>query len=315
VPDEDGGAALESRLPISRHVMRDDMCRDCGAVCEAGIDALYRAYSGQLLRFVRQCAAERRLPESQLDAEGVVQETFEQLLRDPGAISHPLPWLYTVARRHVARIHGGQRRHAHRDPGRLVDGASTDARWNSLSPPVGWTSLAPRALLEDVIAARAVMDAIADLPDRQRAATYLRQVEGWSLKEIGSYLSCAAATAGVHVHRGTRAIAERQQSADLRGPLPAQPTPAPAHAGDWPMAVAALLLTGMGAGLLYRSGAPLWVVVGPLAIVLAAVTGACLCFWLEDRRLTRLVNPARQRRGSATRCWSSARSDPPRQSQ
>jgi hypothetical protein len=69
-----------------------------------------------------------------------------------------------------------------------------------------WASLAPRADAEDIRAARAVMRAIAGLPDHQRIATYLRQVEGWTLAEIGEYLNCAAATAGVHIHRGTTRV-------------------------------------------------------------------------------------------------------------
>jgi RNA polymerase sigma factor (sigma-70 family) len=165
---------------------------DAGAP-ETGAEGPYRAYSRPLLAFVRRCAAERGLPEDQLGAEDVVNEAFEQMLLARGPISNPPAWLFTVARRIVARVHAEQGR-AHGDPGDHLSrqGVSTQ-----------WTSLAPRAGTEDIIAARAVMNAIAALPGRQRTATYLRQVQGWSLAEIGDYLGCKPATAGVHVHRGT----------------------------------------------------------------------------------------------------------------
>ena len=255
--------------------MRDATC-DCGAACEAGMDALYREYSAPLLRFVHRCGAERGLPESQLDAEGVVHETFEQMLRYPGPISHPPAWLYAVARRRVARIHHGQRRHAPHDPAHLIGEASADVRW---------TSLAARAPAEDVMTARAVMNAIADLPDHQRTATYLRQVEGWSLSEIGDYLSCASATAGVHVHRGTRAVAFSigQVTDKTHGVAPARASAAPAMGCG--AVIALLLVMAVAAGLLYWFGAPLWLVlVGSLAPVVLTVTGACLWSWRAGRK-------------------------------
>lgn len=197
--DEDRGTAIAPWQAATWPATPDSMCMDCGAACEAGTEALYRVYSDPLLRFVRRCGAKRRLAESQLDAEGVVQETFVEILRYQGPIAYPPAWLYAVARRKVARIYAAERRNAHRDPERVIDGANAHLQW---------TSLAPSAPVEHVIATRAVMDAIARLPDRQRAATYFRHVEGWSLSEIGSYLSCTSATAGVHVHRGTRTISQ-----------------------------------------------------------------------------------------------------------
>lgn len=303
VAGEDGDAVLEPRLAASRDAAT---CPDCGALCGAGADALYRAYSGRLLQFVRQYGAERGLSESQLDAEGVVHETFEAMLRHKGLITYPPAWLYAVARRHVARIHGGQRRHGHRDPGRLIDGASADVRW---------TSLAPSAPVEYVVATRAVMDAIAALPDHQRAATYFRQVEGWSLSEIGSYLDCAPATAGVHVHRGTRTVAKDPWTQPaLRLSLPRGRAPYPERAywayGPPPASrsapcavrhgrvavIAVLVVTGVAAGLLYMFGAPwLLVLAGSLAPVALTATGARLRSWRGDRKLLRQVRSGRRR--------------------
>jgi RNA polymerase sigma factor (sigma-70 family) len=186
-----------------------DRRRTDRAAAEAA--ALYRAHAPQLLRFVRRLAALQGLAEAQLDTEGVVHEAFALMLRYQGTIANPPGWLCTVARRLVGRAHARQQRIADGDAGSLIDNG--DARW---------TSLAPRASTEDVLAARAVMQAIAELSDRQQVATYLSIVEGWSRTEIGAYLDCAAATAGVHAHRGTRRIRDRLaslQHAPWRGAL------------------------------------------------------------------------------------------------
>lgn len=283
--DEPGDSPLEPRWPLLLQTTRDATCTDCGTACEAGFEALYRAYSAPLLRFVRRCAAERGLPEAQLDAADVVHDTFERMLFDLDTISNPPAWLYTVARRRVARIHADQRRHAHGDPDHHIDGDSADVRW---------TSLAPRAAVEDVIAARAVMDAIAHLPDRQRTATYLRQVEGWSLNEIGGYLNCASATAGVHVHRGTRAVAEVlvERDFDLRDAWAGGgASRVPAIALRLVLMVmalaAAMVVMAVTGGLLYWLGAPLWLVIaGSSASVVLVLTGDRLWNWRDQRRFS-----------------------------
>ena len=188
-------------------------CMDCGAVqsgprsCQAcgggyqfdalGFRDLYEAYADPLRRFVRRLAADRGLPESLADTNGVVHDTFVVLLSGSGQpIRNPAAWLFTVARNQVNKAAAAQRRVAPGDPADHVhDGATA------------WATLAsPPADAEDIRAAREVMDAIAGLPDNQRIATYLDQVQGWSLAEIGAYLDCAASTAGVHISRGTTKV-------------------------------------------------------------------------------------------------------------
>jgi hypothetical protein len=101
-----------------------------------------------------------------------------------------------VARNQVSKAAAAQRRIAPGDPAdHLRDGGGA---WATL--------VSAPADAEDVRAAREVMHAIAGLPDHQRIATYLRQVQGWSLAEIGAYLNCAASTAGVHISRGTAKV-------------------------------------------------------------------------------------------------------------
>ena len=188
-------------------------CAECGAVqsgagsCQVcgseyhrfdplRFEDLYKAYARPLRRFIRRLAADRGIPESVADIDGVVHDTFVVLLSGSGQpIRNPAAWLFTVARNQLSKAAAAQRRIAPGDPAdHLGDGAV-------------WATIAsPPADAEDIRAAREVVHEIAGLPDHQRIATYLRQVQGWSLAEIGAYLNCAASTAGVHISRGTTKV-------------------------------------------------------------------------------------------------------------
>jgi RNA polymerase sigma factor (sigma-70 family) len=156
-------------------------------------EALYRAYAKPLRRYVRCLVADRRLSEGLVDTDGVVQEAFLRLLTTTKPIRNPAAWLFVVARNEVGRAAARQ----HRASDLVGDLDASVARWSSL---------ALRPQLEDILTARAIMDAIADLPDKQRIATYLHLVQGWSQTEIGDYGKFAAKTAGVHIHRGTKHV-------------------------------------------------------------------------------------------------------------
>jgi len=104
-----------------------------------------------------------------------------------------------VARRHAART---VRRHRwiaeHDREGHAVDHRSVQR-----------STAARRASANDIRGARIVLRAIAELPDRQKVATYLQTIQGWTLQEIAEYLECSASTAGVHVHRGKVRVLDR----------------------------------------------------------------------------------------------------------
>jgi len=160
------------------------------------VEEAYRVHQADLLRFVRRCAAGRRLSEAQVDTEGIVQETFALATRYWDTIDDPPAWLFTVARR-------------------LMEGRSLRITYSTVAddgttldrPAARWSTVVPRASPEDARAAREVVAAIVLLKsDRQRVATYLRHVQGWSLAEIAELLDCSASTAGVHVHNGVRHI-------------------------------------------------------------------------------------------------------------
>lgn len=52
---------------------------------------------------MRQTARADGLPEARLDAEGVVQEGFEQVYRKWATIEHPERWIYRVVARKVRK--------------------------------------------------------------------------------------------------------------------------------------------------------------------------------------------------------------------
>jgi hypothetical protein len=103
--------------------------------------------------------------------------------------------------RYVARAHGAL--------GRVADDDADDLLIGSLLlEQERWSSLARTADLDTIVEYRAVLDAIAALSDRQRAAVYLQRIQGMSHPEIGELLGIAAATVAVHAHRGVRSVRE-----------------------------------------------------------------------------------------------------------
>jgi RNA polymerase sigma-70 factor, ECF subfamily len=160
--------------------------------------SLYADYADPLRRYVSRVAAGCGLPESLVDTEGIVHETFVALLGSRGVVENPPAWLFTVARRLViGRARALLNRWADGDPRELLDASSTR-----------WSSVARQASTEDICEARRVMAGLTGLTDNQRVAVFLRHVLGWSTAEIGEYLACAPATVSVHVHRGRSRLRE-----------------------------------------------------------------------------------------------------------
>jgi RNA polymerase sigma factor (sigma-70 family) len=263
-------------------------CTACGDWQQAvalDFGDLYKSYAVPLRRFVRRVAADRGLPESLVDTEGVVHDTFAVLLSGSGQpIRNPAAWLFTVARNQVGKAAAAQSRTAAGDPAdHLSDGSAT------------WASVAPPADAEDIRAARAVMQAIAGLPGHQAIATYLRQIEGWSLTEFGAYINCTASTAGVHVHRGTvkvRLLEAATEAVDVLFPAavayfyppPFSWTRAWEGLGRLVFRVAAAAGGVSAAAAARWLGLPLWldVIIGIAAYGASAMTLAAAWAWLRS---------------------------------
>jgi RNA polymerase sigma-70 factor (ECF subfamily) len=166
---------------------------------ESAFDALFRRWSGPLLRFVD------RMVRDPAAAEELVQETFLRLYRareryEPEARFST--WLYTIASRlALNEMRRPRSRHAHES----TDETDDDGR--SLVLP----GAEPRA--DDVAHARAVgaevEGALATLPERQRAALWLAAVEGLSYAEIAATLATTEKSVKALVHRARTALFER----------------------------------------------------------------------------------------------------------
>jgi RNA polymerase sigma factor (sigma-70 family) len=163
------------------------------------VEQAYRDYSPSLLRFVRRRATQHGLSEAQVDTEGVVHDTFALAAEYWKGIADPPAWLFTVARRRIDRAR----------PDLQGEPVASEDLADCVGGRGRWSSISPRASREDDFCARQIVGAIGRLPTRQRAATYLRHVHGWSLSEIADLLSCAPATAAVHVHRGTTKVRDQ----------------------------------------------------------------------------------------------------------
>lgn len=234
-------------------------CAACGdeyRIDPLGFRDLYKAYARQLLRFVRRVAADRGLPESVADTEGIVHDTFVVLLSASGQpIRNPAAWLFTVARNQLSKAAADQRRIAPGDPADHLDDRAV------------WATIAsPPADAEDILAAREVMHEIAGLHGHQKIATYLRQVQGWSLAEISAYLNCTASTAGVHVHRGTKEVRSHLSRRGYARPA----MRAPYRRRTWSYAACAVLGAAAVVPLViaaHARGVPWWPAVAEAAIV------------------------------------------------
>jgi DNA-directed RNA polymerase specialized sigma24 family protein len=236
---------------------------------------------GFLLGFVRRQVAQRRIPESALDTEGVVQEAFALALRHWPTIQNPLAWLHTVTGRLVGRADG--RTGPAADAGALVDAGTP-----------GWSSVPHHASVEEVVLARAVVRDIADLPHGERLALYLHRVQEWTFPEINvELLDKPADTSTVRGQdrKGARKICDRWL-AFLHGA-----DPAAARRSDGLAALVLAAAVAAGLVLLLRSlGVPTpAAVAGPPAAVVGVVVVCWVARGVAQRR-ARARFPGRHRR-------------------
>ncbi|MGH3854652.1 MAG: RNA polymerase sigma factor [Pseudonocardiaceae bacterium] len=243
-------------------------------------DRFYRDYRWRLLRFVRQAGHSGGLPEARLDAEGVVQETFEAAFRKWATIQHPERWIYKVATRKI-------RRRSHQEwlqdlilRQRLQAKCST----GSDSDPVYTHAVAG-----------AIVDRIMELPTNQRIATYLSTVEGWTGPEIAKVLGIAPATAYVHVSRGIKAVRRSEDTRLLSGSTPYTggrgqyygPILSPRIRRLLVALVALLLIVGVAGWIYFKLAVWLGILVAGLASVWLVVAVAEWCAQLVSQALWR----------------------------
>ena len=129
------------------------------------------------------------------DAEDAVQNAFIRALEridqlQPGS---PFgPWFYRVLRSTALNL---RRRESLRSHDEIPASASAGSN--------------PARELDQGITRRAVLDALAELPEMQRLAVTLYDLEGYSHQEISGILEIAVGTSRAHVHHGRKALRKR----------------------------------------------------------------------------------------------------------
>ncbi|MFE1876700.1 RNA polymerase sigma factor [Streptomyces sp. NPDC059496] len=166
----------------------ENWCAECGATATMSFETAYEPYRRPLVLSDRQRAIAWGLSDQDVDVEALVQDTFEQVLPVWPTIRVPRAWLYTVARRRLARCASTAALRADGDPAAHTEQGT-----------VSWTSIAPSASTEDLVAAQEVTRLIQLMPQQRRQeVAYLRYIEEWSFNEIAEQLGRCPATARVH---------------------------------------------------------------------------------------------------------------------
>ncbi len=115
------------------------------------------------------------------DAQDVAQEVFLRLFQNIGRIEgEPLPWLYRV----TLNVCRDQLRRRKRRP---ESGQDAMRDWTDPTP-------GPHRILELDERRRLLMTALERLPERERAAIVLRDIEGLSTREAAGILGIEEAT-------------------------------------------------------------------------------------------------------------------------
>jgi RNA polymerase sigma-70 factor (ECF subfamily) len=148
-------------------------------VDRATFDDVFRAEYPGIVRVVAPIIG------STADAEGIVQDAFVKAYARWGRIGRydrPGAWVRRVAIRDAVRLAERNRR---------VSPAPT-----------------PDDAVERIADRVDLLDAVALLAPRQRAAVVLHHLADWPVRDVADALGCAETTVRVHLHRGRTALAE-----------------------------------------------------------------------------------------------------------
>ena len=154
------------------------------------------AFDELVLRYLdRGYAVALSILGSPQDAEDAVQTAFiraleriEQL-RDGSPFG---PWFYSVLRSTALNLRRRESLRTHEEIPRGAAGGSE-----------------PERELDRTLAREEVLAALADLPEQQRTAVMLYDLEGYSHQEVAEILGVAVGTSRAHVHHGRNALRER----------------------------------------------------------------------------------------------------------
>lgn len=129
------------------------------------------------------------------DAEDAVQTAFIRALEriDQLRAGSPFgPWFYSVLRSTALNLRRREGLRSHEEiPGSASGGSD------------------PERDLARTLTRERVLEALAELPEQQRTAVALYDLEGYSHHEVAEVLGVAVGTSRAHVHHGRRALRAR----------------------------------------------------------------------------------------------------------
>lgn len=144
---------------------------------------------------------------SETSALDLAQETFVRVYEARSrydARGRFATWLYTIAGNLARNAHRWQQRH----PAVSLE-TPTDDNGGTLGGQLPDTTPAPDATAEQSERAAAVREAIASLPEDQRAIVLLSEYEERSHAEIAAVLGCTAKAVETRLYRARQALREK----------------------------------------------------------------------------------------------------------
>jgi len=156
------------------------------------LDRLY----GAALRYVRRPA----------DADDLVQEALTTAFRSYHQVeegSNVRAWLYRVLHTTFLSQYRREGRRPTEDPTEDMEAAANGA---VITGPTRATAPSAENLALDAFGPEEVREALAALPEEQRVAVYLADVEGFAYREIAEIMDSPVGTVMSRLHRGRGAL-------------------------------------------------------------------------------------------------------------
>ncbi len=177
------------------------------------------------------------------DTDEVLQETLTRLFRYVGQlkdVNRFAPWLMRIAVNQVQsyRVRKGRTRLYEMDESREVS--------NSAIVLGGSSPDDPRELMMRTQMREEIHEAMTALPERQRIATMLFELEGYSIKEVAASMGCSEGAVKFNIHEGRKKLKRRlfhlvqglrwgrKKALESNQSWSAQITPLPSTAGGRP---------------------------------------------------------------------------------
>ncbi|MBR7839686.1 sigma-70 family RNA polymerase sigma factor [Actinospica durhamensis] len=157
---------------------------------------LFEAENPALLRATRRMLQAYDLP-SHL-AEDLVQEAWADLIANWDSVRLPIAWIYTVVRR---KVHREMQRPAIWSSDGDLETAEINAEWTSLQHPA--------VDAHDAYALSRALEAVDDLPERQRTALLLFGLSDRSEAEVAAIMGISRGTVGATVHKARNNLRAR----------------------------------------------------------------------------------------------------------